>query len=203
MEFVPAEKCARASLIFSIGTGIAVNTLWVQNTAEDWSVPTLATLCGILRDWWDTNWKSKVTNEVTLNSIVAKDWAVKDSYAYELPCNIVGTRGNDAVLPMNVTAAVKFLTGRAGRSFRGRNFVVGLCKSQVMGDGILTQVRDDILAAYNALQADLSEDTFQHVVVSFQHDKVKLVTGMVTAVQSYNMDVVLDSQRRRLAGRGV
>lgn len=122
-----------------------------------------------------------------------------------------GTSGDEPE-PNNVTACVSLRTGRAGRSFRGRNYIVGLPDAATTGNTLTPTFRSIVLGYYDqllALQADIG---WQLVVVSrfsgftiVDGKKVPTprVEGIATAVTAaIFVDNTVDSQRRRLPGRG-
>lgn len=99
-------------------------------------------------------------------------------------------------LPGNVAFCIRLRSAIAGRRFRGRKFFAGLGEGDVIGntydiaraDGIVTAVQDLIDAletAGNAMQ-----------IVSFVGE-----TSVPVTTASY-FDRIVDSQRRRLTGRG-
>jgi len=103
------------------------------------------------------------------------------------------------------TFAIKFGTGLAGRSYRGRMYWPVLMASEV-NDGNLSsvfasQIRTGVEDFFAAILADTGD---QHVIASYQNDCEWRDTGVFTDVSSYSYtDLHLDSQRRRLPGRGI
>lgn len=114
--------------------------------------------------------------------------------------------------PGNVTLAVSFRTSAAGRSGRGRNYVPGLVDlrdgNSLLDDVYAGQVAD----AWAGLRTLGSEDGWNQVVVSRYSgstivDGKKVPTpraeGITNVVNNILIvDRTLDSQRRRLPGRG-
>ena len=103
----------------------------------------------------------------------------------------------------NVSFCVSLRTARSGRSFRGRKYVCGIPTGQRTGDTLVSGYVTALLAAFNELIALLvSVDKFL-VIVNRIADHVVLSEAVVThVVNAQAVDPVLDSQRRRLTGRG-
>lgn len=119
-----------------------------------------------------------------------------------------GVSGNSA--PNNVTYTISFKTGLTGRSFRGRNYVPGLPGSAVTGNTISPTTRAGLLAFYSSLIAFAESEGATWVVVSrysgvdpVTKDPIPRVTGVTTPISAVGtFDATVDSQRRRLPGRG-
>jgi hypothetical protein len=114
--------------------------------------------------------------------------------------------------PGNVTMAVSFRTSAAGRSGRGRNYVPGLVDLRD-GNSLLDDTyAGQVITAWQGLRAIAGDDGWSQVVVSrFSGSTIvdgkKVPTpraaGVTNVVTSTLLtDRTLDSQRRRLPGRG-
>lgn len=114
-----------------------------------------------------------------------------------------GTAGGDQE-PNNVTVVTKLVSGLTGRSRRGRSYFAG------MDEGSLAASRQEITPAFQTslqdafldLMAALILEGFKLVVNSQWSGGVQRVTGVNTEVIDAITDLTLDSQRRRLPGRG-
>lgn len=109
-------------------------------------------------------------------------------------------------IPTDCALAVKKLTGSFGRSYRGRTFW------PIWNSGYL-DTQDTVKSAYASgvaialadWQAAIEGGTYPCTfsVVSFYSNKVLRDPGIATAVTGWaEFDLALDSQRRRLLGRG-
>lgn len=141
---------------------------------------------------------------------VAQKWALRDltseaSFAKEYPvtANAAGTIAN-SILPNNCTIAIKWSTGLAGRSFRGRTFHVGLTLGQYNSNLINTGEQASLITCYTALRTGLlgggTTDTL--VVLSKWEDGALRSAGVATPITGVTVEANLDSQRRRLNTRG-
>lgn len=107
-------------------------------------------------------------------------------------------------IPLNAAQVITHRTIARGRSYRGRTYLCGFPQTQLANPGQLyTSFLANLLPAFGEAMDDIeASGTCTHVVVSRQHDGVPLLTGICTVVDAYTTDPYLDSQRRRLVGRG-
>lgn len=106
-------------------------------------------------------------------------------------------------MPTNVTWTVKWTTGRTGRSYRGRTYHIGLGYGMVANDDVIEATALAILGHYQDFLDDMTAAGDDMVVVSNYSNGVQRTTAVVTPVTGVSYaDLHLDSQRRRLAGRG-
>lgn len=109
-----------------------------------------------------------------------------------------GGSGNS--LPGNVTVFVSFKGAR--RNFRGGVYLPGIPETQVSGNTIAASYRDALVQAFDSLYTFVFNAGFLHVMVKRRDGGVELPAGVTEFVTQYKVDQRLDSQRRRLAGRG-
>lgn len=201
MPFITVPNVLMAELVFSGASGVCENTLYFRKdtSVQDSDPEDIAIM---LTAWWKENLQVLVSNGLTLIKIKVVDLSTEDGFFTEMPV-IDGVGGNiSAKCPMNVTAAIKFNTNRSGRSYRGRNYFAGLTTTQVTGDALVAGVRDSLIAAYQDLMDHAGNIGFTWVVVSRYMNNAPRATGISTQVEAVTMDSTLDSQRRRLYGRG-
>jgi len=114
--------------------------------------------------------------------------------------------GTSAVdpLPFNCAHCVSFRTANRGRSGRGRNYVMGLSDSEAAASAIQTTRLNLDVNAYAAL---VGAGTFvaglQFCVVSRYSGGAPRSVALIQPITSVlSVDATIDSQRRRLPGRG-
>jgi hypothetical protein len=119
------------------------------------------------------------------------------------PGTVVGENGN-AQLPNNCTLCVSLRSSFAGRSARGRFYWPALHEAQVVGNTVNTSDAADIVQAVQAIDVQLSAIGYDLIICSFITNGAPRVGGPVYfSVNSiFVTDFVVDSQRRRLPGRG-
>jgi len=91
---------------------------------------------------------------------------------------------------------VSLRTGLAGRRFRGRKFFSGIPKANVADNTIDSALCDDIVNGVGTMMSALNANATPLSVVSFVGLTVTAVTAALCT------DNFVDSQRRRLTGRG-
>lgn len=109
-----------------------------------------------------------------------------------------------ACVPNNVAFCVKKETGLRGRSARGRVYLCGLPSEKVVGINYLDAAwATAVLLGLNTMRTEMVTAGFPLVVVSRYTNNAPRVTGVHNVVQLFvAFDYAVDSQRRRLPGRG-
>jgi len=179
------------------------NCLYFQTPAT----PTAAVVQEIteqVNGWWVTEilpqlapeWVMNVTYGRSLNSEAAPEF-LDDTNQGDVSAQ------TSPGLPGNVCFTIKFLTGLTGRSYRGRNYISGLCENACTGNEILSFNAEALKDGYDALLVIQESFDWVWVVLSRQQDNVILPNAIGAPITSVSYtDLFLDSQRRRLAGRG-
>jgi hypothetical protein len=165
---------------------------------------TLNDLAVIVESWWADNISPILSTTLSLNEIVVTSLASETAPQIVFTTGLPDTGGNaNAALPNNVSWAIKFNTANRGRSGRGRNFIVGLTEEVVSASQLNVITAAQLVDGYLDLLADLSGGDWTWVVYSRFEDKVERTTGLAQEVISVGYtDLIVDSQRRRLPGRG-
>lgn len=204
MPFVPVPNTAAAELVYAQQGQVAENTLYFRNDGG-WTPELLVTLASSLIDWWTAFMATNVSNQTELIKVTARDLTASDGATAEVAPStpLLGTQTGDP-LPANCAYCVTFITGVAGRSFRGRNYVTGLVDAQANASIIQPAARTAIINAYQELQAAVEGDIPGAVwaVVSRFAEGAARSEGLATTITGVVGDIIMDSQRRRLPGRG-
>lgn len=204
MPFVPASNTLQARLHFNWGTQQIENSLYFQGSAG--VTPALATSLGTaLVSWWSTNFRANTSNLMALNNINITDLTAENSFVvvHQTGLPLVGQDTAEA-LPFNCAFCVSLRSANRGRSGRGRNYIAGLTETKQAASVIDATLRTNIVAAYNLL---VGAGTFvpglQLVIVSRFHLGLPRAAALVQPVTTVlSVDSTMDSQRRRLPGRG-
>lgn len=205
MAFIPVPDVAQVNLRYTLAGQQVENTLYFlfPSTPGSADLLDLATYC---RGWRDVSLKPiqgshcllREVYAVSLTSATAPTATYVESPAE--PGDYTGTP-----LPNNVTIAVSFRTEGRGRSSRGRNFALGLTEtalSSTLGQTVQSTYEADLIAAYQEL-IDTPPTDLTWVVVSRYTDGAPRTTGIYIPITSVILtDTTIDSQRRRLPGRG-
>lgn len=169
-----------------------------------WDEGRLNNLGLAVKNWWDSELKAHVVNAVKLTAITVRDLTAVPALEIAVTTGLPLTGGNvDEGVPNNVTTAVKKATGLAGRAFRGRTYHVGTANGQVNSNTVTAFHVGVLTAAYNALR-NPGSGLFvpQMCVLSEVVGGAWRGTGIATIVTGIAVDATVDSQRRRLPGRG-
>lgn len=178
------------------------NQFWVQVTdAIDDSL--LKTIGNAFRDWADLNWTVNASGTAELNNILVTDMSIAGGKQVTVVPSIpiTGEISGDGS-PANVTATLSWRTGRSGRSYRGRTYFIGLAESQTQGNQITAGTRTALLEMHAALITVVDTLGYRLCVCSRRTNNAPRPIGILTPILSVVMDGDVDSQRRRLAGRG-
>ncbi len=203
MTFQPVAATCLAELVYSLDSQTCENTLYFRQ-ATDYEAVDLLDLAVILVTWWGENMAPILSNRISLDRVVMSalhdQFAPGVLYATGLP---LAAEVNSDPVPNNCAFCVTFGTGRRGRAFRGRNFVPAIPEANVVLNTLENVTANSIISAYQNLPTGLPDGT-EHVVVSRTVNKVvQMPSALTNKVLSYSyFDKVIDSQRRRLPGRG-
>lgn len=188
----------------------AQNTFYVEGLTP-MGTADLEELCTQVEAWWKLYAIQEYTTKTELVSISAKaqDSATAPVWEISVTASNVGTLVADAA-PNNVAFCLSFLTALGGRSYRGRNYICGIPITVISGNAITSAYANAWITNYETLLSELAILNRTMVVVSKYSGvnpttgkpipRVSGITTPITGFKWVNLD--LDSQRRRLPGRG-
>lgn len=218
MAFIPALNTAQVKIWQRLHGQTVINQIYVSNTTA-WGAADLTALCELVIAWWNASLADELHSDMSLQKVSARDMTTEEAAGVELaaPPLSGGNLNSGGGLPGNVALAIKFITGLTGPNRRGRLFLAGMSEESQNGNTITDAVRDQIVADFGELRALLVGAGYEHVVASFYNGthlvtypsgEVKKrptarATALLTPIETYTADTNLDSQRRRLAGRGI
>jgi hypothetical protein len=202
LPYQPCPGVAKVSLVGNLNGEQCVNTLHFGKDGI-WSPVELEGLATNILAWYEDNVLPLIGNEFVLERADAVDLtSVTGSTASVLVTGGAGAVTTGAV-PNNVAVAVTFRTAARGRSFRGRNYVPATPRAALAsGTRISTTYQGNLAAAYTALLSAPIGSGVLWGVLTRRAGGAPRAEGFITEVTSCTVDVNLDSQRRRLAGRG-
>jgi len=204
MAFVPAPNIVQVELRCTLD-GQNIENRWNVNVFHE---PTSADLTAIannvastvIEDWIPTIPDAVTFREIHLRSLHTAN-GIELTAPFPIPSNgsLVG-----GVLPSNVTLCVSLRSSSSGRSARGRLYWMGLVEGDVTGNVVSTPRGAAIVAAVQAMIAALTTAGYAWVIVSYFTNNAPRVGGPVYFLvqNALIVDSVVDSQRRRLPGRG-
>lgn len=206
MAFIPALDTAQVALHYLVDSQRCENIFYVQKDST--LVPAdLDDIANAFGDWWTAHVAPLTPSNVSLQEIIVRDMTTETSPEIVFTTGLPFAGSSSAhSLPNNVTIAIKLNTGFGGRSFRGRSYIVGISQGDVAVDtnvitsgsaAARTTAWNELITLVNAISG------MSLVVASFHSAGAPRSTAVLTPVTSMSFaDLTLDSQRRRLPGRG-
>jgi hypothetical protein len=203
--FIPAPNCASVELICSSNGEVVENIFHVQK-GSPYSASDLASLRTTVDGYDSATFKQSRSTAVTLQRIRTKalDSTSSPFEDYSLPTPRPGTQAG-ALWPNNVTWCLKIATGLAGRSQRGRWYMIGLTTGSVgaTANQMSSVSGPFFLTWLNGWITTLSAAGHTFVVLSYRTDHAWRGTAhAVPATGFVAVDYNMDSMRKRLTGRG-
>lgn len=202
MVFVPFVNTCRCELRFTQDGQQVANVFHVRGE-DPLTVNDLQNIGSTFVEWYGS-FLQVVGTGVTLREIDIRDLSSPSGLGilYNTGLPLRGTIASP-MMPNSVTVAIKWGTGLTGRSFRGRTYHLGLTEGQCVNSIIDPAFAPPILSGYNALPALMVTNGYELVVASRYSNNQPRVQGVTTPIlNAAYADTVLDSQRRRLPGRG-
>lgn len=202
--FVPFPNMAEVAIIGS-QAGQEIVSVHNFQYAAPITVAILNTLAAEVMASWIENLSPILSTGLDINSIKAVDMTTASSAGVTVFAP-AGTDGNldESPLQMNVALVLSEATDLRGRSYRGRIYQAGVPVSALATPGSVTEAyQTAFIAAYVGFFTDIvAAVPAVHVVASRQAGGATRITGVATPITQYSANVDLDSQRRRLFGRG-
>lgn len=184
------------------------NTIYVRATEDAtdvWTLAGVAELGTALGAWVVAELLPLMSASLTVNEVLLTDLTTPTAISYTQVVGIAGSVGG-ACAPGNVTFTTTFRTTGRGRSSRGRNYWMGIPELHVTGNTVSSAYQEDIRDAYadlNSYIADVPRVPV-HCIVSRYSEGEPRTTALVQNVAAVvHTDNLIDSQRRRLTGRGL
>lgn len=202
MTFQAVPSTVRLEPVFTYDNQIVENVLHYR-----YEVPIDAPELLLFAQAWHTEWAATVRATQPTNAILTRirvtdlssEFAPGVEYIAGLP---QAGSATGVGLPNNVTVAIRILTALRGRSYRGRIYHIGIRNTDVTGNLITTLFQGNLGSAYTPLLSVSTTQQYVLGVVSRYEGGVQRPTGVFTPATGLVIDRTLDSQRRRLPGRG-
>lgn len=203
MPFIPAPGVVQVEFVYTM-LGQVVETVLHYDSPVITTVESLGEFGAALVTAWDTQLKSNCPDGVALTGIklTALDNATSFVVNYAAGLPIIGTR-TGILLPSNVSLAITKRTANRGRSFRGRVYQVGLNEGDVVGNVVGSTLVTSLTFRWgNMLTVTTASGDYAMVVLSRYMNNAPRAVAVSTVVTGFTCDGLVDSQRRRLPGRG-
>lgn len=203
MAFQPVPNTFQVAVRQQLFQQDVVNVLNFDR-AGDPTAAELQLLCILVQAEFIENWYSQASSDLQLITVDARGLRTENDIFASTPAAppTAGAR-LAAALPSSVAFCVKHSSALTGRSARGRSYLAGLCEDRVAQNVVEPAVITAALDTFNEIRTGAVALGFQFVIVSRVAGGVQRPVGLRYAVtNSTTYDNTVDSQRRRLTGRG-
>jgi hypothetical protein len=204
MTFVPTASCVRVDMQFT-NTGQQVHNVIYCTGATNFTQVERLALANAIVTWWTTTGKTAFSNGLGLTQVTVVNQEADNAPSSTVIVSpvVYGTLATGNV-PNNAAACATLRTDLRGRSYRGRMFLGGIDLSGLLDRVNLTTGQvTAFLTQLGTLLGAIAGVSAQWVVLSKFHNGVARSAGVATPITAISMDQSVDSQRRRLFGRGV
>lgn len=202
MALPSTDRLVKAEIRFTWNSQLVENVLHFRHAIDAPTETNMFELAGVIDDAVTGSWLALMTNSVTYREVFIESYAGDFSVAVTQAGSGVGTGGTNS-MPGNATFCLSLRTAFTGRSRRGRLYTIGMDEGHQTGGLVLATYRNSWLAAINNLRTVAATANWEMVIASFISNGVPRVTGLLAPVTSViAVDDFVDSQRRRLQGRG-
>jgi hypothetical protein len=147
--------------------------------------------------------------------VLSDEYILRETYAVSLDSDtapaatattvpaVTGGNNTGGPLPGSVSLCLSLRTEGRGRSSRGRQYISGFRDIAIDGNRFTDAKADAVVAAFSDYATQSFGGQAVLVVVSRVQDKVQRAQALVQQVTAIIVtDTFVDSQRRRLTGRG-
>lgn len=204
MPFIAAPNIVELQFRYTLQGERAMNRIHVNVGAVPNAV-VMSDLADAALAWWTSNVRTIVSDTLALREVYLKSLHAAIAPEVTITSGLPSS-GTMTVppLPSSVSLAVSLRSNQTGRSARGRWFWCGFAEDQVDGNIVTGGTITSIDAALTNLKNEIDGLGHTWVVVSFFSGGVPRPGGPVYSdvVTIAVVDPVVDSQRRRLPGRG-
>lgn len=210
MAFIPVPDVAHVRLEGVVDGQQTINDLDFRLSGGI-VLATLQSLVTNLGDWFTLSFAPVVSEAWSTVAIHARDVSAEFSFVVDVAPTPTAGGVSGEPAPNNVAACISFRTGTAGRSFRGRNYIPAIPNSLVDVNTLDPAFMSSAQNAYALLGpgGGALPAGWEWVVVSkfsgvdTDGKAIPRATGISTAVTNILFtNSIVDSQRRRLPGRG-
>jgi hypothetical protein len=150
--FVPMTGGAQVEIIFLLDNEVLENRLWFYNTSTIPGVPELTALAQGVYDWHTARILPALSNQLTLQIVVATDWSTQ----FPLTQGFAGPPVTGGVIGESSTANVAVVVPfkwplQYGRLKKNKNYIPGVPESEITLNTPSASIRDVLWDAYVAL----------------------------------------------------
>jgi len=204
MAFVPVPNTAKITVRGTLGGQLIINTLHVQK-AGTLLESDLTSIANITIGWIGAVHRNNISSLFRWDAINVLNLTSDSAPSYDAPISpaIVGVNTSGSV-SNNVAYVISFRSLARGRSSRGRWYSAGTPLNQVASTITVSAAYSSAMgASFTQWFNNLRVADYTPVVVSTFTDGAQRSEGVTFPIVAIIADLNLDSQRRRLEGRGL
>lgn len=196
------DRLVKAEIRFTWNNQLVENVLHFQHSIDAPNPTNMQDLATVIEGQVNPSWLTNMTSTCTFREVYVESYAGEFSISASQVGSGVGAVGVNS-MPGNATFCLSLRTAFVGRTRRGRMYTIGMDESQQSAGVVSSTYRNNWITLLEQLKAAAGAANWIWVVASFWSGGVERATGLVTPVESViAVDDFVDSQRRRLQGRG-
>jgi len=208
MAFIPIPNTVKVCFTWILGGQTIQTCIHVKRSSGAPTDADLVALSDAAALWWTNTGKPNFTTQMSLTQVTATDLTTQAGHqAVKVVSPAEAGTGGATALINNVAAVLSLRTAGRGRSRRGRMYLAGMDSGTPSSPvDIGATWISNILADFGTLISNLEAATspvYDAVVASRQENGVVQDPGNTFPITTITMDTHFDSQRRRLATRGI
>lgn len=199
MTFIPAAGCYRVAMEFLNTDGIVgVNVYNCTHGTGEFSANADA-INTVFSEWYATHLQLYITANWAWHNLQVRDISVADGEVINFNPG-AGMSGLDADTPDANGAAmtVTWQTGFAGKSKRGRTYVLGVAATHRNTTDYLTAIITPMQTVFDSLLSAMTDNDSRLQVVSYRHDNAPRVSALVTEIISARVNTKVYRQWKRM-----
>lgn len=210
MAFIPVANVAAARLEGVVDGQQTINDLYFRQPGGIFFAD-IQSLAVNLDAWFTTAFANMLSNQWSTVAVHLRDLTTEAGLVADFSSTPTTGGVGAEPTPNNVAACISFRTGTAGRSYRGRNYIPAIPGTMVTTNTLDSDWMGDMAQAYGLLLegGGALPGDWEWVVVSrysgvdADGKPIPRVAGIATPVSTVLFtNAIVDSQRRRLPGRG-
>lgn len=210
MAFIPATNCLKVSIKWKLG-GQELRSVLYFHKASSWAEGDITSFASALDGAIVSSWLDHLHVDLTYTGFDIVDISAANNPIGQVVKSAppAGAHATGACFTGQDCVVLTKRTAKSGRSFRGRLFVPGIPVEKQEGLNTVTAAFiGQLLTDFAGLIADGLVTGVFHVVLSLfsgmdsNHVPIPRSLGLPTVVTALSADQSIDSQNRRLEGRG-
>jgi len=196
------DRLVKAEIRFTWNGQLVENILHFVHTIDPPDPTNMQVLADLLRDQVEGFWFPFMATTCLFREVYVEEYAGGISQSATSLGTGAGTASGES-MPGNATFCLSLRTEFVGRSRRGRFYTIGMAESHQAAGVVTGPYRAGWLGLINNIRTLAALEQWGLCVASFVENHLPRPTAQVTLVNNIiAVDDFVDSQRRRLQGRG-